>query len=414
MAGVLQFLDQYPFVETLIGLGVLLIAAWVADTIAKRVFLRVVRRVARETKGQFDDTLVEHNVFRRLAHVAPAFVVYFGILAIPGFVERVDERIQAAAAAAIVLVFVSAVTAFLTAVEKHYSRSAIAEGRPIEAYVQVTKIAVYVVGTVVAVAVLIGQSPVVLLGGLGALMAVMLLVFRDTILSFVASLQMASYDMVRVGDWIEMPQYGADGDVIELSLHTIKVQNFNKTITSIPTHKLIEQPFKNWRGMTESGGRRISRSVFIDMASIRFLDDADLDRLENFAVLRDYVRRKRRELADYNAEHADDSDLVVNARWMTNVGTFRAYLVAYLRRHPKVHQGMTLIIRQLDPTPEGLPIQLYLFTNVTGWSEYEDIQSDIFDHVLSIVPEFGLRVFQAPSGTDFGRLGTSGGAAPQP
>ena len=414
MAGVSQFLNQYPFVETLIGLGILLIAAWVADKVAKRVFLRFVRRVARETKGQFDDTLVEHNVFGRLAHVAPAFVVYFGILAIPGSEDVVDRRVQQAAAAAIVLVFVSAVTVFLTAVEKYYARSAIAEGRPIEAYVQVTKIAVYVVGAVVAVAVLIGQSPVVLLGGLGALMAVMLLVFRDTILSFVASLQMASYDIVRVGDWIEMPQYGADGDVIELSLHTIKVQNFNKTITSIPTHKLIEQPFKNWRGMEESGGRRISRSVFIDMASIRFLNDDDLDRFENFAVLRDYVRGKRKELADYNAEHADDPDLVVNARRMTNVGTFRAYLLAYLRRHPKVHQGMTLIIRQLDPTPEGLPIQLYLFTNVTGWSEYEDIQSDIFDHVLSIVPEFGLRVFQAPSGADFQQLGASGRAAPKP
>ena len=213
--------------------------------------------------------------------------------------------------------------------------------------------------------------------------------------------------MVRVGDWIEMSQYGADGDVVELSLHTVKVQNWDKTITAIPTHKLIEQSFKNWRGMQDSGGRRIKRSFFIDMSSVRFLTDEELDRLENFASLRDYIRQKRREIAAHNDQYADEPTLVVNARRMTNLGTLRAYLVGYLRSHPKIHQDMTLIVRQLAPTPEGLPIELYVFTNITGWVDYEDIQSDIFDHIFSIVPEFGLRVFQAPSGSDFGRLGSS-------
>ena len=192
-----------------------------------------------------------------------------------------------------------------------------------------------------------------------------------------------------------MPQYGADGDVVEVSLYTIKIQNFDKTITAIPTHKLIDQPFKNWRGMQESGGRRIKRSFFIDMNSIRFLAEEDIDRLENFAVLRDYIRQKRRELAEFNKTYVGDPSLIVNSRRLTNVGTLRAYLVTYLRQHPKIHQKMTLIVRQLAPTSEGLPIELYVFTNVTDWTEYEGIQSDIFDHIFSILHEFGLRVFSA-------------------
>ncbi len=407
MAEVREFLNQNPLVATLIGLAAMFLAAYIADWIAKRVFLRTITRIAVETSFQFDDVLIKFNVFERLAHIAPAIGVYYGILLVPGVPDNVDAKVQQAASAAVVLIGVSVAAAFLTAVEKYYAKSLIAQGRPIEAYVQVTKIAVYVVGAVIFVAVLVGQSPMVMLGGLGALMAVLLLVFRDTILSFVASLQLASYDTIRVGDWIEMPQYGTDGDVIELSLHTVKIQNFDKTITALPTHKLIEEPFKNWRGMEESGGRRIKRSFFIDMSSIRFLTGEDLDRLENFVVLRNYIRQKREEIAASNKEIEHDPLLVANARRLTNAGTLRAYLVAYLRQHAKIHQGMTLIVRQLDPTPEGLPFELYTFTNVTGWSEYEDIQSDIFDHIFSIVPEFDLRVFQAPTGSDFERLGSS-------
>ncbi len=407
MAEVREFLNENPLVATLIGLAAMFLAAYLADWIAKRVFLRTITRIAVETSFKFDDVLLKFNVFERLAHIAPAIGVYYGILLVPGVPDNVDAKVQQAASAVVVLIGVSVAAAFLTAVEKYYAKSLIAQGRPIEAYVQVTKIAVYVVGAVIFVAVLVGQSPMVMLGGLGALMAVLLLVFRDTILSFVASLQLASYDTIRVGDWIEMPQYGTDGDVIELSLHTVKIQNFDKTITALPTHKLIEEPFKNWRGMEESGGRRIKRSFFIDMSSIRFLTGEDLDRLENFVVLRNYIRQKREEIAASNKEIEHDPLLVANARRLTNAGTLRAYLVAYLRQHAKIHQGMTLIVRQLDPTPEGLPFELYTFTNVTGWSEYEDIQSDIFDHIFSIVPEFDLRVFQAPTGSDFERLGSS-------
>jgi miniconductance mechanosensitive channel len=398
-----DLLNEYPLVATALGLATIVIVAWIADRVAKKMLLLSVNRIVRETSIRFDDRLVELNVFGRLAHVTPAVIIYFGIGFVPGASERVVGTVQNATEAAMVFIIVSTVAGFLTAVGQHYATTPIAQGRPIEAYIQVTKIAMYVVGLVVGVAFLIEESPIVLLGGLGALMAVILLIFRDTILSFVASLQMASYDMLRIGDWIEMSQFGADGDVVELSLHTVKVQNWDKTITAIPTHKLIEQPFRNWRGMTASGGRRIKRSVFVDMASIRFLTDDELDRLENFAVLGDYIRRKREEISEYNRTYGDDANLVVNSRRLTNIGTFRAYLKRYLQNHSKVRQDMTMLVRQLAPMSEGLPIEIYVFTNTTAWGEYEDIQSDIFDHVLSIVSEFGLRVFQTPSGMDLQR-----------
>ena len=403
MSSALEFLNQYPMIETAIGIVAVMMVAYLADRISKRIILATINRIVRKTAFKFDDVLLEFNVFGRVAHLAPALAVYFGIQLVPDVPEAIDTLVQRAAAASMVLIGVSALAAFLTAVGKIYATSSIGQDRPIEAYVQTTKIAIYVLGGVLFVATLTGRSPLLLLSGIGAITAVLLLVFRDTILSFVASLQMASDDRVRVGDWIEMPQYGADGDVVEVSLYTIKIQNFDKTITAIPTHKLIDQPFKNWRGMQESGGRRIKRSFFIDMNSIRFLAEEDIDRLENFAVLRDYIRQKRRELAEFNKTYVGDPSLIVNSRRLTNVGTLRAYLVTYLRQHPKIHQKMTLIVRQLAPTSEGLPIELYVFTNVTDWTEYEGIQSDIFDHIFSILHEFGLRVFQRE--TDFRQVG---------
>ncbi len=404
MSSALALLNQYPILETAVGVLVVMLFAYLADLITKSLILATITRIARRTSFQFDDVLLEFNVFGRVAHLAPAWIIYFGIRLVPNVPENLDTGVQRAVTAVMVLISISAIAAFLSAAGNIYSTSSLAGDRPIEAYVQVTKIGVYLIGFVIFIATLAGQSPLLLLSGIGAVTAVLLLIFRDTILSFVASLQMASYDMVRVGDWIEMPQYGADGDVIELSLHTVKIQNWDKTITAIPTHRLIEQSFKNWRGMEESGGRRIKRSFFVDMNSIRFLTDQELDRLENFAVLREYIRQKRQELVDFNELYTADPSLVLNSRRLTNVGTLRAYLAAYLRCHPKIHQDMTLIVRQLAPTAEGLPIELYVFSNVTAWAEFEGIQSDIFDHVFSIVHEFGLSVFQAPSGTDFARL----------
>ncbi len=408
MQDIAQFLGRYPLVETATGLVLVLLLAYVADRIAKRVFLAVIGRVARETSFEFDDILVEYNVFGKLAHLAPALALYYGIQIVPGIPAAADTLIQHAAQAAMILVGVSALGSLLTAIGKSYATSTVAEGRPIEAYIQIAKIALNILAGVLVIATLTGRSPLILLSGIGALMAVILLVFKDTILSFVASLQMASYDMIRVGDWIQMDQYGADGDVIELSLHSVKIQNFDKTITAIPTNKLIEQPFKNWRGMQDSGGRRIKRSFHIDMSSIRFLADQELDRLERLAVLGDYVREKRKELAEHNRQHTAEPGSGADLRRLTNVGTLRAYLVRYLQRHPSIRQDMTLIVRQLDPGPNGLPIQLYVFTNTTAWVAYEDIQSDIFDHIFSILPEFGLRAFQAQ--TDFATALAGSGA----
>ena len=238
--------------------------------------------------------------------------------------------------------------------------------------------------------------------------AILLLVFKDTILSLVASVQLSAQDMVRVGDWIEVPQFGADGDVVDVELHTIKVQNWDKTITTIPTHRLISDSFKNWRGMSNSGGRRIKRSLQIDTSSIRFLREAELERFKRFALLQGYIAGKQADLEEYNqalqGEFLEEVNTSVNLRRLTNIGTFRAYIYNYLKHHPKIHQNMTLLVRQLPAGPEGLPIELYCFTNTTAWNDYEDIQGDIFDHLLAIVQEFGLQLYQQPAGSDFSRM----------
>lgn len=268
----------------------------------------------------------------------------------------------------------------------------------------------YIAAGIVAVAILADRSPVFFLSGLGALTAVLMLVFRDTILSLVASVQIMSNDMIRIGDWVEMPQAHADGDVIDIALHTVKIQNWDKTISAVPTHKFISESFKNWRGMSESGGRRIKRSLNLDVTSVHFLTDEEVAHLSRYEFLKGYMAQKREELAEHNRRTPQDPDVIPHRRRLTNVGTFRAYVQHYLENHPKIHQDMTLLVRQLESTPKGLPIQIYCFTNDTAWAHYEGIQADIFDHLLAILPEFGLKAFQEPAGSDFGRWagGTSG------
>jgi miniconductance mechanosensitive channel len=367
----------------------------------------------RRTTFTWDDVLQKHRVFERLAHIAPGFAIYYGIQLVPDIGAGLTVLIRQTALASMVLVGVLSIGAFLNAVHEIYTASSLAHGRPIKGYVQIAKLIVYVLGAIVTVATLIDKSPMFFLGGIGAMTAVLLLVFRDTILSFVASLQIASNDMVRVGDWIEMPQFGADGDVVDIALHTVKVQNWDKTITTIPTHKLISDSFKNWRSMSESGGRRIKRALYLDMNSIRFLEDADIERFAKFVLLKNYIAEKKAELDEYNRSVTDgDPSLVANARKLTNIGTFRMYVVQYLRTNPNIHDDMTFLIRQLSPTANGLPLEIYVFSNDVNWVAYEGIQSDIFDHLLAIVPEFGLRVFQQPTGQDFqAAFSASGGAA---
>ncbi len=402
LRSVMQWLSEHPMFTQMGGLLIVALAAYLADKIAKRILLSTIARIVRRTTFTWDDVLQKHRVFERIAHMAPGFAIYYGVQMVPDIGDGLTSMIRQAALASMVLVGMLSIGAFLNAVHELYSASSIAHGRPIKGYVQIVKLIVYVLGAIVTVATLIDKSPMFFLGGIGAMTAVLLLVFRDTILSFVASLQIANNDMVQVGDWIEMPQFGADGDVVDIALHTVKVQNWDKTITTIPTHRLISDSFKNWRSMSESGGRRIKRAVFIDMNSIGFLSDEDIERFGRFALLEQYIAEKKQELEEYNREVAPaDSDIIANARKLTNIGTFRMYVVQYLRSHPKIHDTMTFLIRQLSPTPHGLPIEIYVFSNDVNWVAYEGIQSDIFDHLLAIVPEFGLRVFQEPTGQDF-------------
>ena len=281
-----------------------------------------------------------------------------------------------------------------------YAQTPMAKERPLKGFVQLVQIAVWVVGGVMIIAAILNRSPLLLLSGFGAMTAILLLVFRDTILSLVASVQLTAQDMVRVGDWIEMPQFGADGDVVDVQLHTVKVQNWDKTITTIPTHRLISDSFKNWRGMSQAGGRRIKRSVWIDVSSIRFCDDAMIERFRGIELIRDYVRDKLAEVEEDNTRRGVDTSLAVNGRRMTNIGTFRAYLIAYLRAHPQVHGKMTFLVRQLQPTERGLPVEVYVFSRDQEWASYESIQADIFDHVLAAAREFDLRIAQDLGGGD--------------
>jgi miniconductance mechanosensitive channel len=398
---------EQPYGAQIVWLAALVVGAVAVYFVARRVLVVAIRRLAARSTVTWDDALVEHNVFLRLAHLAPALLVFYGVQVVPDLHQTLSVLIQRVAIATMVVVVALSAGAFLTAVNEIYSRDPENRHRPIKGYLQVVKIVFYVVAALLVVSNLMDRSPWVFLSGLGAMAAVLLLIFRDTILGLVASLQLTGNDMVHVGDWIEMPQYGADGDVIDVALHTVKVQNWDKTITTIPTHKLIETSFKNWRGMSQSGGRRIKRALSFDMGSIRFLEDDEIECFGRFALLKDYIAAKREELAAHNAEPGRDASMNADIRRLTNIGTLRAYIHSYLRNHPKIHQGMTLLVRQLSPSGEGLPIEVYAFTNDTSWAAYEDIQADIFDHILAIAPEFGLRPYQSPSGDDLARLGKS-------
>jgi len=395
-----SWLNQHELLAQILAIALVALLAYVANWIAKRILLATVGQVVKRTTFKWDDVLQRFKVFEGLANFAPAFAIYYGIQLVPGLSDDFTGLIQHLALAGMVLIGTRAASHLLSATDEIYATSRFSEGRTIKGYIQVAKIALFIMGGVVAIAALTGQSPLVMLGGLGAMTAVLLIVFRDTILSLVASAQISSYDMMRVGDWIEMPQYGADGDVVDIGLHTIKVQNWDKTISAIPTHKFLSDSFKNWRSMSESGGRRIKRAINLDMNSIRFLNEADVERFRKFVLLEDYVQEKEQEIDQYNAEHLPDPSFTANARRLTNIGTFREYTVRYLRQHPNIHKGMTLMVRQLNPTPQGLPLEVYVFSNDVAWVSYEGIQSDIFDHIMAIVPEFGLRLYQQPSGSD--------------
>ncbi|PNQ77357.1 mechanosensitive ion channel protein MscS [Erythrobacter sp. SAORIC-644] len=398
-----RLLDDYSglplWLQSLIALCALAVAALTVNWLLKKVLLRI----AAPYLDARSDTVDRSAAW--LTTVIPLLLVSRGIGLVPHLPEEVVNVTVNIARTMIVLSIAMAIGGALDYANELYSRRPESRSRPIKGYVQVVKIAIYFGAAILMIAVLIEQSPLLLLSGLGAMAAVLMLVFKDTILSLVASVQLSSNDMLRVGDWIEMPGMNADGDVVDIALHTVKIRNFDKTITTIPTHRLIADSFRNWRGMSESGGRRIKRALVVDQNSIRFLDDKETDDLKRFRLLDDYLASKQEEIAEWNRHELSSDCDTINARRITNIGTLRAYVIAYLKSHPRIAgAGFTLMVRQLPPGPQGLPLEIYCFTDTVEWPQYEAIQADIFDHMLAILPEFGLRIFQHPSGQDFAQL----------
>lgn len=401
----MNFLEN-PYVQDSLVLIFALALSAAAYYIVKQYVLQWLYRWFRKTPNTWDQLLFEQGVFNTTALIIPGILMF---RALP-FLQLMGQGISQILQVWVLIIVALSLDRLSRAGLKIYNTFPIASRMPIKGYVQILQIALWIFAGTAILSLLLGQSPWILLSGLGALSAVLLLVFQDTILSFIAGLQLTMNDQVRVGDWIEMPKYGADGDVEEVALHTIKVRNWDKSITTIPTHKLVGDSFKNWRGMFESGGRRIKRSVFIDQSSIRFLDQELLDRLKKIHLLQDYLAQKEMEINEYNAANQVDDSTLVNGRHLTNLGTFRAYLIAYLRAHPKINQEMILLVRQLQPTTDGLPMEIYTFTKDVAWVLHEGVQADVFDHVLAIIPEFDLRVFQNPGGHDLAKFGLGRGA----
>jgi miniconductance mechanosensitive channel len=393
-----------PYLPMIAGLVLLVLAAVAAAFITKKLWLVLVRLLVTRTHTTWDDALVQENVFGKLGQIVPTVLVYEAVSLVPDVPDWLVTIVQNGATAWIVVAITMVCSSVLAAISSIYETTPAAHDRPIKGFIQLGQIAVWVVGIILTIAALIDESPVIMLSGLGALTAVAMIVFQDTLLSLVASIQLTGQQIIRVGDWLEMPDYGADGDVIDVALYNVTVQNWDKTFTTIPTNKLVNGAFKNWRGMTEAGGRRIKRSINIDLNSVRSLTDAELDKFSDFALLKDYVASKEKDLQAYNAALDSPGEGGVNLRRLTNIGTFRAYVYNYLKNHPKIHTDMTLIVRQLQSGSDGVPLEVYCFCNDTNWFNYESIQSDIFDHLFAIAPEFGLQVYQSPAGKDFRQL----------
>lgn len=375
-----------------------------ADWIAKRIILQTIKHIVQRSKVTWDDIIFERKVFNRLSHLAPAIVIYYLIaIAFPdasGWVAFIQKLTYIY----MVLIGIFVLDSFINALHEIYNQSPISKDRPIKGYVQVVQIFIYFFGVITILAVLLGKSPGSLLAGIGALAAVLMLVFRDSILGLVAGIQLSLNKMVKIGDWISMPSHNADGNVTEITLNTVKVKNFDMTITTIPTYALVSESFSNWRGMMDSGGRRIKRSINIDLRTVKFCSEELLNKLQKIHHLSDYIANRRNEVSDYNQSQGVDQSIMANGRRLTNIGVFRRYIEEYLKSHPQINMEMTFLIRQLKPTETGVPIEIYVFSKEQRWVQYEGIQGDIFDHLLAAVNEFELKLFQNPSGNDFAQL----------
>jgi len=368
--------------------------------ISKFIINRIFKRIAARTTSNWDDVLIEHKVFQRMAFLVPGILIYQSIsITLDDFPGLIPVALKLTNLY-ITVIFLLIINSFLNAVYAMYEKSEFAMYHPIKGYIQIAKIIVFIVVFLLIISLLFNQSPLYMLTGLGAFSAVLLLIFKDPILGFVGGIQLSANDMVRQGDWISMPKFGADGTVLEISLTTVKVQNFDNTISTLPTYSLVSESFQNYRGMKDSGVRRMKRSISIDMSSVKFCTQEMLDKFRKITILQEYIDRTEAELENYNKENNIDNTVFINGKRQTNIGVFRAYLEEYLAHHPLVDNKSDLLVRQLQPNSSGIPIEIYAFTLETGFIKYEKVQSDIFDHILAIVPQFDLRVFQSPTGED--------------
>jgi len=390
------------------SLGIIaLIIAITADQITKRALIKIISSIVKRTKTKWDDILLEKRVLTRLSHIVPAIIINIFLPVIFSSNKELTSFLQHCTIAYMIAIATMVILAGLDAANEIYLSFKSSRTRPIKGYIQLVQIFTVIIGVILAITTILQKSPLGLLSGIGAMTAVLLLVFKDTILGLVSSIQIGANDLVRIGDWIEVPKYGADGDVIDVTLQSIKVQNWDKTISTIPIYTLVSDSFKNWRGMENSGGRRIKRSMNIDMRSIRFCTNADIEKYNRYSLLKDYINTRAEEINAWNSNKKVDTTELVNGRRMTNIGTFRAYISAYLNDQPKINKDMTFLVRQLQPTANGLPIEIYVFSSDQAWANYEAIQADIFDHLLASLQLFDLEIFQSPSGADFKSISAS-------
>ena len=396
---------QSTYTLEAIALILIILLSTVVHLIIRFWIIKLLIKLDERTETEWYAVILKHKLPQRALFLIPLLVIYNGLGLFPDVQSVLSEFVIRVTAASMVLVGARVFDALLSSFHTLYLMRPVENQTPIKSYIQLGKVIVYVLTGFFIISSLADKSPWYFLSGVGAVMAVILLLFRDTLLSLVASVQLTNNDLIRVGDWISMPQFSADGDVIDIALNTVRVQNFDKTITVIPTHKFLEHSFQNWRGIKESGGRRIKRSLNIDISSIRFLKWSEIEYLRNSHVLKEYINKKMDDVNVYNRKHLlHSSSTLTNGRWLTNIGTYRAYIQEYLRNHPGIRTDMGLMVRQLAPGEHGLPLEIYTFTKTTVWAEYEGIQADILDHLLSVAPEFGIRVFQQPTGGDFSNL----------
>ena len=375
--------------------------AFLAYIITEKIIVVFIAKLVKKSKNKWDDILFERKVFRRIAQIAPALVIYYAVVTLLDDYPNLVSVSKSVIYIYLIVMSVTIINVFFDTIYQIYVNSTIAKNRPIKGLIQSVKIFIYFSAIILTLSILLGKSPKSLLAGLGALAAVLMLVFKDTILGFVSSIQLSANDMVKVGDWISMPSHHSDGVVTEITLNTVKVQNWDKTISTIPTYALVSESFNNWKGMEESGGRRIKRSINIDMKSVKFCSTQMLNKFQKIQLLTSYISEKQKKFDEFNKNNNVDDSVLVNGRHLTNIGVFRKYVEEYLKQEPNIHNDMTFLVRQLQPTEKGIPIEIYVFSKSQEWAKYEAIQADIFDHVLAIIPEFELNIFQNPTGSDF-------------